>query len=345
MERYKSILGKAASGDALTREESAHAINKMVTGEATPAQMGALLMALRVRGETVEELTGAAITLRSQMLSVNAPSNAVDVVGTGGDEAGSYNISTCAAFIVAGSGIPVAKHGNRAMSSRSGAADVLSALGVRTGLTPEGVQHCLRTAGIGFMFAPAHHPALKHVASTRVELATRTLFNLLGPVLNPAGVRHHLVGVFSAQWLEPMAQVLNELGSTRALVVHGSDGLDEITTAGTTTVTELRRGKISTYEITPEDVGLPRSRRGDLRGGDPAANAKALIGVLEGAQNAYRHVAVFNAAGALMAANAAQDLAEGVRLAEHSIDSGQARQRLDLLAASSHAHRTQEENE
>lgn len=337
MQRYRDLLSKAARGDSLTREESAHAIGKMMTGEATPAQMGALLMALRVRGETVEELVGAAVSLRSQMLAVRAPAGAVDVVGTGGDEAGSYNISTCAAFVVAGAGVPVAKHGNRALSSRSGAADVLSACGVRTGLTPAGVEHCLQRAGIGFMFAPSHHPALKHVASTRVELATRTLFNLLGPVLNPAGVRHHLVGVFSRQWLEPMAQVLGELGSVRALVVHGSDGLDEITTGGATTVAELREGRVSTYEIGPEQVGLPRSRPGDLRGGEPADNAKALLAVLEGAQNAYRHVSVFNAAGALLAAGAAADLADGVRLAEKSIDSGQARERLDLLVAASHA--------
>ncbi|MGC5342638.1 anthranilate phosphoribosyltransferase [Streptomyces sp. DT24] len=336
MEQYKALLSKTASGGTLTREESSHVISKMVTGEATPAQMGALLMALRVRGETVEELTGAALTLRSHMLRVDVPPGAVDVVGTGGDEAGSYNISTCAAFIVAGSGVPVAKHGNRALSSRSGAADVLSALGVRNGLTPAGVEHCVRTAGIGFMFAPAHHPALKHVAPTRKELATRTLFNLLGPLLNPAGVRHHLVGVFSRQWLEPMARVLRELGSERALVVHGSDGLDEMTTGGPTLVCELNEGTVSTYRIAPEDVGLPRSRPGDLRGGDPAENAKALTAVLEGERNAYRDVAVLNAAGALVAAGAADGLAEGVRMAQTSIDSGQARHRLDLLAVSSH---------
>ncbi|GGZ28749.1 anthranilate phosphoribosyltransferase [Streptomyces inusitatus] len=336
MQRYKALLGKVASGGTLSREESSHVIGRMVTGEATAAQMGALLMALRVRGETVEELTGAALTLRSHMLRVDAPAGAVDVVGTGGDEVGSYNISTCAAFIVAGSGVPVAKHGNRALSSRSGAADVLSALGVRNGLTSAGVEHCLRTAGIGFMFAPAHHPALRHVAPTRVELATRTLFNLLGPLLNPAGVRHHLVGVFSRQWLEPMAQVLRELGSERALVVHGGDGLDEITTGGTTLVAELDGGTVSTYEISPEDVGLPRSLPGELRGGDPAENAKALTAVLEGERGPYRDVSVFNAAGALLAAGAAESLADGVRLAEGAIDSGRARRRLELLAASSH---------
>ncbi|WP_030542414.1 anthranilate phosphoribosyltransferase [Streptomyces albus] len=333
MERFRTLLGKTATGAALTREESSHVFAKMMSGEATSAQMGALLMALRVRGETVEEITGAATTLRSRMLRVSAPAEAVDVVGTGGDQSGSFNISTCAAFIVAGAGVPVAKHGNRALSSRSGAADVLGALGVRTGLNPAAVERCLQEAGIGFMFAPSHHPALKHVAATRVEMATRTVFNLLGPLLNPAGVRHHLVGVFSPRWLEPMARVLGELGSVRALVVHGSDGLDEITTTGPTTITELRGGSVRTFRITPEEVGLPLSRPEELRGGDAAENARALLAVLDGERNSYRNVSVLNAAAALVAAGHAADLADGVRTAEKSIDSGEARERLDRLTA------------
>jgi len=337
MERFRALLDKTATGGTLTRDESAHVFGRMMSGEATPSQMGALLMAIRVRGETVDELAGAAATLRTQMRRVAAPEGTVDVLGTGGDGSGSYNISTCAAFIVAGAGVPVAKQGNRALSSRSGSSDVLDALGVRTGLTPEGVERCLRQAGIGFMFAPAHHPALQHVAATRVELATRTIFNLLGPLLNPAGVRHHLVGVFSRRWTEPMAEVLGELGSTRAWVVHGSDGLDEITTTGPTTVSELRDGTVRTFRIAPQDVGLPPSRPEDLRGGDAASNAKALVAVLDGDRSRYREVSVFNAAAALVAANRATDLAAGVELAEESLDSGRARECLDRLAAASSA--------
>ena len=233
-------------------------------------------MALRVRGETVEEITGAVSAMRAKMLRVNAPPDAVDVVGTGGDASGSFNISTCAALIVAGAGVPVAKHGNRALSSRSGAADVLAALGVNIDLTPEAIGRCIREAGIGFMFAPAHHPAMKNVGPTRVELGTRTIFNLLGPLSNPAGVRRQMVGVFSRQWTQPLAQVLKNLGAERVWVVHGSDGLDEITTAGPTSVTALEDGAIKSFEISPEDVGLPRVKPEALRGGDAAANAEAL---------------------------------------------------------------------
>ena len=273
---FRALIGKVATGAALTREEAASAFEQMMSGEATPSQMGGLLMALRVRGETVEEITGAVSAMRAKMLRVNAPPDAVDVVGTGGDASGSFNISTCAALIVAGAGVPVAKHGNRALSSRSGAADVLAALGVNIDLTPEAIGRCIREAGIGFMFAPAHHPAMKNVGPTRVELGTRTIFNLLGPLSNPAGVRRQMVGVFSRQWTQPLAQVLKNLGSERVWVVHGSDGLDEITTAGPTSVTALEDGAIKSFEISPEDVGLPRVKPEALRGGDAAANAEAL---------------------------------------------------------------------
>src|SRR5216117_3649721 len=231
MDELKALIAKVASGAALTLEESAQAFDRMMSGEATPSQMGGLLMALRVRGETVDEITGAVRTMRSKMLLVEAPADAIDVVGTGGDASGSFNISTCAAFIVAGAGVPVAKHGNRALSSRCGAADVLAALGVRIELPPDGVGTCIREAGIGFMFAPAHHPAMKNVGPTRVELGTRTIFNLLGPLSNPAGVSRQMVGVFSRQWVQPLALVLKNLGSESVWVVHGSDGLDEISTA------------------------------------------------------------------------------------------------------------------
>src|SRR3981189_458875 len=267
MDDLKSIIGKVATGATLSREEAASACGAMTAGEATPSQMGGLLMALRVRGETVDEITGAVSAMRGKMLRVTAPADAVAVVGTGGDGSGSVNVSTCASFIVAGAGVPVAKHGNRALSSRSGAADVLASLGVKIDLTPEQVGRCVAEAGIGFMFAPAHHPAMKNVGPTRVELATRTIFNLLGPLSNPAGVKRQMVGVFSRHWVEPLPQVLKNLGSERAYVVHGSDGLDEITTAGTTAVAALENGVVRCFEIAPEDAGLSRVNPEALRGG------------------------------------------------------------------------------
>ena len=337
MDEFKALIAKVATGAALTREESANAFDRMMSGEATPSQMGGLLMALRVRGETVEEITGAVSTMRAKMLPVKAPKDAVDVVGTGGDASGSYNISTCAAFIVVGAGVPVAKHGNRALSSRSGAADVLGALGVRVDLAPEAISGCINDAGIGFMFAPMHHPAMKNVGPTRVELGTRTIFNLLGPLSNPAGVKKQMVGVFSKQWVEPIAQVLKNLGTERAYVVHGSDGLDEITTSGPTSVAALENGKVRTFEITPEEVGLSKAKPDLLRGGDAEENATALKAVLEGKKGPYRDVAVFNAAAALVVAGVADDLKGGVALAQKSIDSGEAKGRLDRLIAVSNA--------
>src|SRR4029453_15325465 len=262
--------------------EAAAAFDRMMSGEATPSQMGGLLMAFRVRGETVDEITGAVTTMRSKMLGVKAPPGAVDVVGTGGDASGSFNISTCAAFIVAGAGVPVAKHGNRALSSKPGAADVLQAVGVKIDLDANHVGTCIQDAGIGFMFAPAHHPAMKNVGPIRIELGTRTIFNLLGPLSNPAGVKRQMIGTFSRHWVEPMAQVLKNLGSESIWVVHGSDGLDEITTAGPTSVAALENGKIRTFEVTPEDAGLPQGKAEALRGGDAEQNAEALLDVLNG---------------------------------------------------------------
>jgi anthranilate phosphoribosyltransferase len=327
----RAIIGKLATGASLNREEAAGAFEQMMSGEATPSQMGALLMALRVRGETVDEITGAVAAMRAKMLRVKAPPDAIDVVGTGGDASGSFNISTCAALIVAGAGVPVAKHGNRALSSRSGAADVLAALGVNIDLTPERIARCISEAGIGFMFAPAHHPAMKNVGPTRVELATRTIFNLLGPLSNPAGVRRQMVGVFSRQWTEPLAQVLKNLGAERAWVVHGSDGLDEITTAGPTTVSALEDGEVRNFEIAPEDVGLARVKPEALRGGDAAVNASAVQDVLEGKPGAFRDVALFNAAAALVVAGKANDIKAGFALATRSLDTGEAEGRLDRL--------------
>jgi anthranilate phosphoribosyltransferase len=333
MERFRALLGKVATGAQLTREEAAHAFDKMMSGEATPAQMGGLLMGLRIRGETVDEITGAVATMRGKMLTVEAPAGAIDVVGTGGDAAGSYNISTCAAFIVAGAGVPVAKHGNRALSSKSGAADVLGALGVKIDLEPPAISRCIKEAGIGFMFAPSHHPAMKHVGPTRVELGTRTIFNLLGPLSNPAGVKRQLVGVFARPWIEPLAKVLAALGSERAWVVHGSDGLDEITTSGATFVAELDKGKVKTFEITPEEAGLKRVKPEALKGGEPALNAMALKAVLDGMPGPFRDVALLNAAAALVVAGKAKNIAEGAKLAAKSIESGAAKARLDKLVA------------
>ena len=335
MELFRPLLAKVASGAALTREESAYVFDKMMSGEATPSQMGALLMGLRVRGETVDEIAGAVTVMREKMLPVTAPAGAVDVVGTGGDASGSYNISTCASFIVAGAGVPVAKHGNRALSSKSGAADVLMALGIKIDLPPAGISRCISETGIGFMFAPSHHPAMKHVGPTRVELGTRTIFNLLGPLSNPAGVKHQMVGVFAKSWITPLAEVLRTLGSERAFVVHGSDGLDEITICGPTDIAELSDGRIRTFEIWPEQFGLERADPEAVKGGDAAHNATALRAVLDGARNAYRDVAVLNAAAALHVAGRAETLEEGVALAQQSLDSGAAKARLEALIETS----------
>ncbi len=328
---FKALIGKVATGATLTHDEASGAFEQMFAGEATPSQMGALLMGLRVRGETVDEIAGAVSAMRSKMLRVAAPANAIDVVGTGGDASGSFNISTCAALIVAGAGVPVAKHGNRALSSRSGAADVLSALGVNINLSPEAVGRCIAEAGIGFMFAPAHHPAMKNVGPTRVELGTRTIFNLLGPLSNPAGVKRQMVGVFSKQWTTPLAQVLKNLGTERAWIVHGSDGLDEITTSGPTSVASLEDGKIKTFEISPDEFGLRKVKPEALRGGDAAENAQAVLNVLKGNASAFRDVALFNAAAALVVAGKAKDLKDGLHAAAHSVDSGEAEGKLDRL--------------
>jgi anthranilate phosphoribosyltransferase len=336
-EDFKDLIAKVASGATLSREESAHAFDRMMSGEATPSQMGGLLMALRVRGETVDEITGAVTAMRAKMLKVDAPPDAIDVVGTGGDASGSFNISTCAAFIVAGAGVPVAKHGNRALSSRSGAADVLGALGVKIELSAAQVGECIEKAGIGFMFAPAHHPAMKNVGPTRVELGTRTIFNLLGPLSNPAGVKRQMIGVFSKDWIEPMAHVLKNLGSECVWVAHGSDGLDEITTSGPTAIAALENGTVRVFEINPEDAGLKKVGRDALRGGDAETNATALMAVLQGTQGPFRDVALLNAAAALTVAGKAKDVKEGVALAAKSVDSGAAKDRLDKLVAVSGA--------
>lgn len=337
MDNLKPIIAKVATGATLSRDEAASAFDAVMSGEATPSQMGGLLMALRVRGETVDEITGAVSAMRAKMLRVTAPDGAVDIVGTGGDGSGSVNVSTCASFIVAGAGIIVAKHGNRALSSRSGAADVLSSLGVKIDLSPDDVGRCIREAGIGFMFAPAHHPAMKNVNPSRVELATRTIFNLLGPLSNPAGVKRQMVGVFSRQWVQPLAQVLKNLGAELVWVVHGSDGLDEITLTGPTSVASLENGNIRTFEVSPEEAGLSPVAGEALKGGDATANAIALQGVLDGKPGAFRDVALLNAAAAMIVAGHAKTLKEGVAIGKEALDSGAAAARLkQLIAISNH---------
>jgi anthranilate phosphoribosyltransferase len=290
-----------------------------------------------VRGETVEEITGAVTAMRAKMLPVVAPPDAVDVVGTGGDGSGSYNVSTLAALIVAACGVPVAKHGNRAASSKSGTADTLAALGVKIGVPPALVERCIREAGIGFMLATTHHAAMRHVGPTRAELGTRTIFNLLGPLANPAGVKRQLIGVFSAAWLLPMAEVLRNLGSERVWITHGADGLDEMSTTGTTKIVELKDGAIRAFEVAPEDVGLTRVELAALKGGDAAHNAQALNAVLGGARNAYAEIAMLNAAGALVVAGRARELAEGVAMAGDALASGAAKGVLDRLVGVSNA--------
>lgn len=337
MSDMKSFIAKAAAGQSLSREEARGAFDIMMSGDATPSQIGGFLMALRVRGETVDEIVGAVSTMRAKMLAVDAPAEAIDIVGTGGDGSGTYNVSTAAAFVVAGCGVPVAKHGNRALSSRSGAADALSALGISLELKPEGIAACIREADIGFMFAPAHHAAMRHVGPSRVELGTRTIFNILGPLSNPAGARRQLLGVFDPKWLEPIAEVLRDLGSERVWVVHG-DGLDEMTTTGTTEVVALDRGAIRRFSLTPEEVGLKRAPLADLKGGDGEENARALRAVLSGKKNAYRDITLLNAGASLVVAGKVDDIEGGITMAAASIDDGAALAVLDKLVAVSARH-------
>lgn len=337
MDHFKPILAKVATGATLTRAEARDAFDALLSGEVTAAQGGGFLMALRVRGETVDEITGAVTAMRERMVSVTAPDNAIDIVGTGGDSSGSYNVSTLAAIIAAAAGATVAKHGNRAASSKSGTADALTALGVKIGIDAGGVARCIRDANLGFMFAPTHHASMRHVAPMRVELGTRTIFNLLGPLSNPANVKRQMTGAFAASWLEPMAQVLKSLGSTHAWFVHGSDGLDEITTTGPTSVVELKDGTIRSFSVTPQEVGIALANPADLKGGDGPYNAAALRAVLEGAKNAYRDIAVINAAAGLVVAGKAATLKDGVAQAQDALDSGAAKATLDKLIAASNA--------
>jgi len=311
----KPFLAKAADGAALTAREAEDAFAVIMSGEATSAQIAGLLMALRVRGETVDEITGAVRAMRAKMLPVSAPAGAIDVVGTGGDGSGTFNVSTGAALVVAGCGVPVAKHGNRALSSKSGAADVLTALGVNLDADLPLVERAIAEAGIGFLMAPRHHSAMKHVMPARVEMGVRTIFNILGPLSNPAGVTRQFTGVFARRWVEPLAQVLKNLGCEACWVVHGEDGLDELTTTGASYVAELKDGTVRTFTVTPADAGLPTARPEDLKGGSPEVNAQAIRDLLAGKAGAYRDIVLFNAAASLVVAGKTQDLESGAALA------------------------------
>lgn len=335
MSGLKEFLPRLATGATLTETEAEAAFNVIMSGEATPAQIGAFLMALRVRGETVDEITAAAKIMRAKATRVQAPADAIDTCGTGGDASGTFNISTGAALVVAACGVPVAKHGNRAASSKSGSADVLQALGVNLDAETGRVEEAMRNINIGFLMAPRHHSAMRHVGPVRTELGTRTIFNLLGPLSNPAGARRQLMGVFSDQWLEPLATVLGRLGAIRAMVVHGADGLDEITTTGVTHVAEFKDGKVTRYDVTPEDADLSRAHPNDLKGGDAEENAGFIRDLLDGKAGPYRDIVCLNAGAALMVADKAATLKDGAAMAAAAIDSGKAKQTLaDLVTIS-----------
>ena len=334
-DELRPLIGIAATRP-LTREEAETAFNALFEGSATPAQMGGFLMALRTRGEVVAEYAAAASVMRKKCLAVRAPEGAMDIVGTGGDGKGTLNISTATAFVVAGAGVAVAKHGNRNLSSRSGAADALTELGVDVMVGPEVVERCLAKAGIGFMMAPMHHPAMRHVGPVRAELGTRTIFNILGPLTNPAGVRRQLTGAFSADLIRPMAETLRELGSIKAWLVHGEDGTDEISIAAPTRVAALENNEIREFTLYPEDAGLPYHPFDRLLGGTPSENAESFRALMDGQEGAYRDAVLLNAAAALVVADKAADLKKGVELARKSIDSGAAREKLALVARLTH---------
>jgi anthranilate phosphoribosyltransferase len=333
MNEFKDLVARVAAGDRLGVESARTAFDIMMSGDATPAQMGGFLMALRVRGETVEEITGGAMALRRRAVAVEAPAGAIDTCGTGGDAKGTFNVSTAAALIVAACGVPVAKHGNRAVSSHAGSADLLAALGVNIDADMALVRKCLWEAGIGFLMAPRHHGAMRHVAGTRVELGTRTIFNLLGPLSNPAGAKRQLLGVFAEHWDEPMAQVLKNLGSERVWVVHGFDGLDELSTTGPSFVGELKDGTVRAFQISPEDAGLPLAEPEDLKGGTAEENAAAMRGLLQGDTGPIRDIVLMNAAAALLVAGKVDDLKAGAATAGEAVDSGAAREVCDRLVA------------
>ncbi len=322
----------AASEGPLSRAQAEEAFRHLFDGTASPAQMGGLIMAMRARGESVAEYAAAAQVMREKCVAVTAPDGAMDIVGTGGDGMGTLNISTATAFVVAGAGVPVAKHGNRNLSSKSGAADVLTQMGINVMVGPDVVEASLKEANIGFMMAPMHHPAVKHVMPVRQELGCKTIFNILGPLTNPAGVKRQLTGAFAIDLIYPMAETLKELGSEAAWLVHGADGTDEISIAGPTSVVELKDGKLRGREVHPEDAGLPVHPFRDILGGTPEENANAFRAVLAGEKGAYRDAVLMNAAAALIVAGRVSDLRDGVEIAADAIDIGKAKAAVDAVA-------------
>ena len=332
----KPLIDAAANGP-LTREQAESAFQILFEGQATPSQIGGLLMALRTRGETVDEFAAAAAVMRAKCNAVNAPEGAMDIVGTGGDGKGTLNISTATAFVVASAGVTVAKHGNRNLSSKSGAADALTQMGINVMVGPQVVEASLNGAGIGFMMAPMHHPAIAHVMPTRAELGTRTIFNILGPLTNPAGVKRQLTGAYRRDLIRPMAETLGQLGSDTAWLVHGSDGTDELTICGISWVAALENGTVSEFELHPEEAGLPVHKFEDILGGTPEHNARAFTALLDGAPGGYRDAVLLNAAAALKVAGKVTDLQDGIALARTSIDSGAAKAKIKAVAEITHA--------
>ena len=328
---FKALIGKISQGETLSQAESKEAFNIILSGDATPSQMGAFLMGLHLRGETTDELIGGVSVLREKASYITAPDGAIDLVGTGGDGFGTLNISTAAAFVVAGAGVPVAKHGNKAASSRSGTADVQAQLGINTECDLSLTEKAIHEAGIGFMVAYRHHGAMRHVGPTRVELGIRTIFNLLGVMSNPAAVKRQLTGVYDPRWMRPMAETLKELGSEHVWIMYGTDGLDELTTTAPSQVVELKDGQISEFEITPEEVGLPKATMKDLIGGTPAQNAKALLDLLKGEKGAYRDITLLNAAAGLVVGGKCSTVKDGIEISAEAIDSGKALKAMEDL--------------
>lgn len=329
----KKQIEKCLAGSDLTIEESSSALEMILSGQATDAQIGGLLVALRAKGETVDELVGFAQILRDKGIRMNIEDpDAIDMCGTGGDGLGTFNISTVASFVVAGAGVTVAKHGNRSVTSRSGSADVLTALGVNVHCSPETVQECINRTGIGFLFAPLFHPAMKHVAKQRVEIGVRSIFNMLGPLINPAGVRRQLIGAYHPVAMRLLAGALRELGAVKACIVHSDDGMDEVTLSGSTAILEVKgKGEINAYKVEPKDFGLKQSALDSIQGGDKEVNAAIAVSILNGEASPARDVVLANAAMGMYVAGKAKSLPEGKDMAEESIDSGRAMEKLNQL--------------
>lgn len=337
-ERFRPHLDKIASGGKLTEDEAAAAFDAIMDGGIPEVQLAGFLVAMKARGETVEEITGAVRTMRAKMKTVTAPAGAVDIVGTGGDAKGTYNVSTASAFVLAGAGVPVAKHGNRAVSSKSGAADVLESLGVNLAMTPDVAERCLAEAGVAFLFAPTYHPAMRFAAPVRKGLKLRTIFNLLGPMSNPAGTKRQVIGVFSENWVRPMAEVMQRLGAEHIWVVHGSDGLDELSTTGPTRVVELKDGKIREFTVSPADANVAQVQLADILCGQAAESADAMRALFAGEPGPFRDIVLMNAGAGFVVAGKAATLGEGAKLAAASIDEGKAAAALEKLVAISNAN-------